>query len=101
MVTKANPKLEICLVKKQTKPRKLKKRSRKLTKEQAIKMLAKRIRSLREQKGYSSYEYFAYDHNISRAQYGRYERGEDLRFSSLIKVAQAFGMSLEEFLKGF
>lgn len=101
MVTKANHKFEICFVKKQTKPRKSKKRIRKLTKEQAIDKLAKRIRSLREKEGYSSYEYFAYDHNISRAQYGRYERGEDLRFSSLLKIAQAFGMSLEEFLKGF
>lgn len=48
--------------------------------------LAKRIRQLRIEKGYSNYENFAFDHDIPRAQYGRYENGEDLRYSSLMKV---------------
>ncbi len=64
--------------------------------------LGKRIKSLRIEKGYTNYEYFAYEHNIPRAQFGRYEKGEDLRFSSLIKVIQAFDMTLQEFfLEGF
>lgn len=64
--------------------------------------LAQRIRSIRIAKGYSNYEYFAYEHNISRAQFGRYEKGEDLRFSSLVKVVKAFDMTLEEFFsEGF
>ena len=64
--------------------------------------LAKRIKSLRVAKGYSSYEAFAYDHNLSRALYGRYEKGKDLRFSSLVKVVKAFGLTLEEFFsEGF
>lgn len=61
--------------------------------------LAQRIKSIRISKGYSNYEYFAYEHNISRAQFGRYEKGEDLRYSSLVKVVKAFGMTLEEFFK--
>ena len=48
--------------------------------------LAKRIRQLRIEKGYSNYENFAFDHDIPRAQYGRYENREDLRYSSLMKV---------------
>lgn len=68
-----------------------------LNTEEEIQKLAKRIRQLRIQKGYSSYEYFAYDHNISRAQFGRYEKGEDLRFSSLIRIVNAFDMTLQEF----
>ncbi|MGZ3850021.1 MAG: helix-turn-helix domain-containing protein [Flavisolibacter sp.] len=52
---------------------------------------------MRIEKGYTSYEYFAYEHNISRAQFGRYEQGQDLRFSSLIRIVNAFGMTLEEF----
>ncbi len=65
-------------------------------------LLAKRIKELRIKKGYTNYEYFAYEHNISRAQFGRYEKGEDLRFSSLVKVVRAFGMTLEEFFsEGF
>lgn len=72
------------------------------SKEEVLKKLGKRIKELRVAKGYSSYEYFAYDHNISRAQYGRYEKGEDLRFSTLAKVVNAFGMTMKEFFaEGF
>lgn len=72
------------------------------SKEKVLKKLGERIKSLRIKKGYSSYEYFAYEHNISRAQFGRYERGEDLRFSTLIKIIKAFDMTLEEFFsEGF
>lgn len=72
------------------------------SKEEVLQKLAKRIKELRIAKGYSSYEYFAYDHNISRAQYGRYEKGEDLRFSTLSKIINAFGISMKEFFsEGF
>ncbi len=72
------------------------------SKEEVLKKLGERIKSLRISKGYSSYEYFAYEHNISRAQFGRYERGEDLRFSTLVKIIKAFDMTLEEFFsEGF
>lgn len=64
--------------------------------------IGKRIRQLRIEKGYTSYEYFAYDHNISRAQFGRYEKGEDLRVSSLAKVINALDVSVKEFFsEGF
>lgn len=67
-----------------------------------LKKLGERIKLLRIAKGYTNYEYFAYEHNIPRAQFGRYERGEDLRFSSLVKVVKAFGMTLPEFFsEGF
>lgn len=67
-----------------------------------VNRLAKRIKQLRIKAGYTNYEYFAYDHEISRAQYGRYERGEDLRFTSLVRIVQAFNMTLEEFFsEGF
>ncbi len=67
-----------------------------------VKKLAERIRSIRTQKGYASHEIFAYEHNIPRAQYGRYERGENLRFDSLVKVIKAFDMTVEEFFsEGF
>ena len=67
-----------------------------------IKKLAERIRSLRLKKGYSSYENFAYDIGIHRAQYGRYEMGTDMQYTSLVKIAKAFDMTLEEFFgEGF
>ena len=64
--------------------------------------LGNRIKELRIKKGYSNYEYFAYENNISRSQYGRYEKGEDLKYSNLLKVIRALGISLEEFFsEGF
>ena len=64
-----------------------------------LKNLGNKLRALRIEQGYSNYEQFAYEHNLPRAQYGRYEQGQDLRFSSLLKVLKAFNMSLEEFFK--
>lgn len=67
-----------------------------------LQVLAKRIKELRKKAGYSSYENFAYDNNITRSQWGRYERGEDLRYTSLKKVCKALKISLEEFFsEGF
>ena len=67
-----------------------------------IEKLAKRIKSLRIEKGYSSYETFAFENGIHRAQYGRYEIGTDIQFTSLLKIAKAFDMTLEEFFsEGF
>lgn len=75
---------------------------KKIKKEEDLKKLGDRIRSLRIKKGYSNYENFAYEHNIARAQYGKYEQGEDLRYSSLLKVIRALGVSLQEFFsEGF
>lgn len=64
--------------------------------------LGKRLKALRKAKGFSNYEQFAFTHDIHRVQYGRYENGSDLRFSSLLKVIKAFDMTLEEFFsEGF
>jgi hypothetical protein len=71
----------------------------KVPKEVLVK-LGERIKSLRLKAGYTSYEHFAYDHGFSRAQFGRYESGEDLRYTSLVKVVESFGMTMEEFFKG-
>lgn len=73
-----------------------------MQKEEALQKLAERIKELRKAKGYTNYENFAYDHGIARAQYGKYEKGDnDLRFSSLLKVIEALGVTPEEFFKGF
>jgi len=69
--------------------------------EKKLKNLGARLRELRIAKGYKNYEQFAYDNKIPRAQYGRYENGQDLRFSSLCKVLKALGVSFEEFFKDF
>ena len=74
---------------------------KKKEKSQEILLLAKRIRELR-QRTHTSYEIFAYDNNITRSQWGRYETGEDIRFSSLVKVCRIFNITLQEFFsEGF
>ena len=70
--------------------------------QQQLARLGKRLKALRKARGYSNYEQFAFQHGISRSQYGRYENGEDLRFSSLLRVLQALDISLAEFFaEGF
>ncbi len=73
-----------------------------MDKSKEIRKLARRIRDLRIKKGYSSYENFAFENGIHRAQYGRYETGTDLQYSSIVKIAKAFDMTLAEFFnEGF
>ncbi|MGH1337252.1 MAG: helix-turn-helix domain-containing protein [Aureispira sp.] len=62
-----------------------------------IEQIAQRIRTLRKERGYSNQEKFAYEIDIARAQYGRYERGIDLKISSLSKILFAHGITLQEF----
>ena len=70
--------------------------------DQRIQQLGARIKSYRLAQGYTNAEKYAYEHGISRSQYSQYELGKDLRFSSLIKLTQAFGITLEEFFsEGF
>jgi len=67
-----------------------------------LEKLGKRLRELRIKKGYSSLEIFAYEHGFGRAQYGRYELGKDLQFTTLIRLVNCFDMTLEEFFgEGF
>ncbi|MDQ3192092.1 MAG: helix-turn-helix transcriptional regulator [Bacteroidota bacterium] len=57
---------------------------------------------MRKAKGYSSQETFAYDNDYTLSYYSRLERGEDIRFSSLLKVIKALDITLEEFFsEGF
>jgi len=69
--------------------------------EEALKSTLNRIglklNELRKQKGYTSHEDFAYDHNISRVQYWRIEKGQaNLTMKSLIKLLIIHKMTVEE-----
>ena len=65
-------------------------------------ILGSRIKDLRIKAGFTSYEHFAYEHDFSRAQFESYEKGEDLRYTSLLKVIKAFDLTMEEFFsEGF
>ncbi|SFW53121.1 helix-turn-helix domain-containing protein [Chitinophaga sancti] len=64
------------------------------------KKIGARIKQLRKEKGYSSYEDFAYENDINRSQFGKYERGADMRISTLVKILDALDVDLKEFVKG-
>ncbi len=66
-----------------------------------LKKVGERLRYFRKKAGYSNYEYFAYEHDISRPQYGKYEAGANIQLNTLIKILKALNVSLEEFFKGF
>lgn len=61
--------------------------------------IGNRLRKLRIEKGYSNYEIFAFDHDLNRANYGRYENGANMRVSTLIQILECHDLTLEEFFK--
>jgi transcriptional regulator with XRE-family HTH domain len=61
--------------------------------------LGLRLKYYRKLKGYSNYEHLAYDLGISRSQYGKYENGGNIKFTTLCKILKQLDISLEEFFK--
>ena len=70
--------------------------------EEAVQQLQERIgqklTQLRKDKGYTSHEDFAYDHEIPRGQYWRVEKGKtNLTLKSLVKLLAIHKITVEEF----
>lgn len=65
-----------------------------------IEQIAKRLRELRIERGYSSYDFFAWENNIPRVQYFRMEKGTNFTIRTFLRVLDAHKMTLEEFFKG-
>ncbi|WP_299207413.1 helix-turn-helix transcriptional regulator [uncultured Dokdonia sp.] len=65
--------------------------------------VADKLKELRINAGYTSYENFAWDNNINRMQYWKMEKGEtNFTMKSLHKILQAHKMSVTEFFsEGF
>ena len=68
--------------------------------EKRIGKIADRLRKLRKEAGYTSYENFAFDNDIPRVQYGRMETGVNFRIATLMRVLEVHKMTLEEFFEG-
>jgi transcriptional regulator with XRE-family HTH domain len=65
-----------------------------------LKEIGERLKSLRIKKGYKSYESFAIDHDLSRMQYWRIEKGlTNLTFRSLINLLNIHKISIEDFFR--
>lgn len=59
--------------------------------------IAHKLKRLRLAKGYSSYEAFAFDHDLPRVGYGRHEQGSNLTMTSLLRLLDIHQLSLAEF----
>jgi hypothetical protein len=62
--------------------------------------IGERLRELRKNAGYKSYENFAFDNEINRVQYGRMEKGINITLVSLLKVLDIHKITLEDFFTG-
>ncbi len=69
-------------------------------KDHRINLIAKRIKTLRIEAGYSSYEAFAVAHSLERKQYWRVEEGANLQLTTLFRVLDAHNMTLKKFFSG-
>lgn len=72
---------------------KVKKRSE----EEWIALVAVRLKQLRKEKGYTSYETFALDHGLDRKQYWRTEKGSNITIRSLLKILAIHNKDLSDF----
>lgn len=67
-----------------------------------IQNLGKRFTQLRKEAGFTNYEQFAYENTLSRSNYGRYEKGADMQFSTILKICEAHKITLKDFFsQGF
>jgi hypothetical protein len=62
--------------------------------------IAAKLKKMRIEKGYTSYENFAWDNDLGRIQYWRLEKGTNFTMQSLLKVIDVHKVSLEDFFKG-
>ncbi|QOI98800.1 MAG: XRE family transcriptional regulator [Flammeovirgaceae bacterium] len=63
-----------------------------------LRQIGEQLTELRKQAGYSSYETFAYDHDLPRMQYWRMEKGKvNITIKSLLKILAIHKIGLAEF----
>lgn len=60
--------------------------------------IGEKLAELRKKKGYASHETFAYDHDLSRVQYWRIERGKsNITLRTLCNLLEIHGTELKDF----
>jgi transcriptional regulator with XRE-family HTH domain len=60
--------------------------------------IGEKLAEMRKKRGYTSHETFAYDHDLSRVQYWRIEKGKsNLTLCSLYNLLEIHGIDLKEF----
>ncbi|MCB9245144.1 MAG: helix-turn-helix transcriptional regulator [Flavobacteriales bacterium] len=67
--------------------------------ELTYKRIGTALRELRLKAGYSSYENFAIDHDLSRRHYWETEKGRNISIEYLVKILAIHNMSIKEFFE--
>ena len=67
--------------------------------QEKLRLLGERLKYYRKLKGYTNYEHLAYDLGVSRSQYGKYENGGNIKFSTLCRILDFLNVSLKEFFE--
>lgn len=62
-------------------------------------LISERLKGLRKEAGYTSYETFALDHGLDRKQYWRLEAGANITIKTLIKILAIHKKDLSVFFK--
>ena len=63
--------------------------------------ISEKLKQMRIEAGYTSYENFAIDKGLQRMQYWRMEKGSNFTFTSLLKILDAYEINLKEFFSDF
>lgn len=66
-----------------------------------LNQIGKKLKKLRIDSGYSSYEIFAWENNLSRIQYWKMEKGTNCTLKSLDRVLKIHKLSIMQFFKEF
>ena len=62
--------------------------------------VGEKLKNMRLDAGYKSYEVFAFQHDISRVQYWRLETGRsNFTIDTLVRIVNMHGMTIVDFLK--
>ncbi len=62
-----------------------------------IQEIASKLKQLRKDKGYTSYETFAFEHDLNRVQYWRVENGQNITLKTLLNILSIHNISIEDF----
>ena len=64
-----------------------------------IAKIAANLKRKRKELGYTGFEDFSHDIPMNRSQYGKYEteEGRDMLISTLLRIVNAMGLTMEEF----
>ena len=79
----------------------MKKQNKEIQFEELLPKIGMKLKQMRINKGYTSYEMFAWENKLSRIQYWKMERGTNCTLKSLNRVLEIHHLTIDQFFKDF